>query len=47
MKKKNTKGFCKLSVTIACQPKNINNLINSEYSLDDQIKLPINLIYNN
>ena len=45
--KKNTKGFCKLSVTIACQPKNINNLINSEYSLDDQIKLPINLIYNN
>lgn len=43
--KKNKKGFCKLSVTIACQPKNINNLINSKYSLDNKIKLPDNLHY--
>jgi len=43
--RKNKKGFCKLSVTIACQPKNINNLVNSEYSLDNQIKLPNNLVY--
>lgn len=44
--RKNKKGFCKLSVTIACQPKNINDLINSEYSLDNQMKLPKNLVYN-
>lgn len=43
--KKNKKGFCKLSVTIACQPKNINNLVNSEYSLDNQLTLPSNLLY--
>jgi hypothetical protein len=43
--KKNKKGFCKLSVTISCQPKNINNLINSEYSLDNHMKLPFNLDY--
>jgi hypothetical protein len=43
--RKNKKGFCKLSVTIACQPKNINNLVNSEYSLDSQMKLPKNLIF--
>jgi iron-sulfur-dependent L-serine dehydratase beta subunit len=43
--KKNKKGFCKLSVTIACQPKNIKNLINSEYSLDTPMKLPLNLSY--
>ena len=39
--RKNKKGFCKLSVTIACQPKNINNLENSSYSLDHKMKLPI------
>jgi hypothetical protein len=44
--RKNKKGFCKLSVTIACQPKNIKELVNSEYSLDNQIKLPNNLVYN-
>jgi hypothetical protein len=44
--RKNKKGFCKLSVTIACQPKNINNLVVSKFSLDDQLKLPNNLIYN-
>lgn len=43
--KKNKKGFCKLSVTVACQPKNINNLVNSEYSLDNHMKLPLNLCY--
>jgi hypothetical protein len=42
--RKNKKGFCKLSVTVACQPKNIKDLINSEYSLDDKLKLPNNLI---
>ena len=44
-KKKNKKGFCKLSVTIACQPINIKNLINSKYSLDNPMKLPLNLSY--
>lgn len=44
---KNTKGFCKMSVTIACQPKNIKDLINSNYSLDNISKLPINLVYIN
>jgi hypothetical protein len=43
--KKNKKGFCKLSVTIACQPKKIKNLINSEYSLDNHMKLPLILSY--
>lgn len=43
--RKNTKGFCKLSVTIACQPKNIHNLVNSQYSLDSITKLPNILIY--
>jgi hypothetical protein len=44
-KRKNSKGFCKLSVTIACQPTNISSLVKSEYSLDDKSKLPINLLY--
>jgi hypothetical protein len=43
--KKNTKGFCKLSVTIACQPKNIKDLPKSDYSLDDSSKLPSKLVY--
>ena len=43
--RKNKKGFCKLSVTISCQPKNINNLVNSDYSLDNKMKLPNNLVY--
>jgi len=42
---KNTKGFCKLSVTISCKPKNIKNLVKSNYSLDNNSKLPINLLY--
>lgn len=43
---KNRMGFCKLSVTVACQPKNISrDLVKSGYSLDDKSKLPINLLY--
>jgi hypothetical protein len=44
--KKNTKGFCSLSVTIACQPKDIKKIIQSKYSLDDENKLPLLLNYN-
>jgi len=44
--KKNKNGFCKLSVNISCQPINIKNLANSNYSLDNKINLPMNLIYN-
>ena len=43
---KNKKGFCSLSVTIACQPKNILKLIPSKYSLDNKDKLPTNLQFN-
>jgi hypothetical protein len=43
--KKNVKGFCVLSVTAACQPKNIKTMSNSHFSLDDERKLPNNLIY--
>jgi hypothetical protein len=43
--KQNKKGFCSLSVTIACQPKNIKKLIKSNYSLDNKDKLPSILIY--
>ena len=41
----NKKGFCCLSITIACKPKNINIINKSKYSLDDENKLPICLIY--
>lgn len=45
--RKNKKGYCNLSVTIACKPKKIKkDLIKSKYSLDDKTKLPINLIFN-
>lgn len=43
--RKNNNGFCNLSVIIACQPKHIKKLENSEYSLDNHLKLPKNLIY--
>jgi len=43
--RKNSNGFCKLSVTISCQPKNIKNLIKSNYSLDNISNLPPNLLY--
>lgn len=45
--KKNIKGYCNLSVTIACHPKNITNFIHSKYSLDNINKLPSNLLYYN
>jgi hypothetical protein len=45
--KKNKKGYCHLSVTVACQPKNIKNLTPSNYSLDNIDKLPLRLRYNN
>jgi len=43
--RKNKDGYCSLSVTVACQPKNINSLPISQYSLDDVNKLPPNLSY--
>lgn len=43
--RKNKKGFCSLSVTASCQPKNIKKLIQSNYSLDNKDKLPLSLIY--
>jgi len=44
-KTKNKNGFCDLSVMIACQPKNLNSLASSEFSLDNRMKLPSNLVY--
>lgn len=41
--KKNTKGFCNLSITASCLPKDIRQLNKSPYSLDDKNKLPVNL----
>ena len=38
--RKNSKGFCSLSVTVACKPKNIKSLIKSPYSLDTIENLP-------
>lgn len=46
-KSKNSKGFCKMSVIVACKPKHIKSLTDSKYSLDIQSNLPINLIYTN
>jgi hypothetical protein len=43
--KKNNKGYCNMSVIIACQPKNLKKLNNSNYSLDNYNKLPSNLIF--
>ena len=39
------KDFCNLSVTVACQPKDITKLKQSKYSLDDKDKIPLSLIY--
>ena len=44
-KRENKEGLCDLSVTVACQPKNINFLPKSPYSLDDKNLLPPSLIY--
>jgi hypothetical protein len=43
--RKNNKGFCNISVTVACQPKKIELLNKSIFSLDNINKLPNNLIY--
>lgn len=43
--KKNKKGYCVLSITAACQPKNIKKLEPSKYSLDNKNKLPQNITY--
>lgn len=43
--RKNKNGFYELSITLACQPKNISSLKKSNYSLDNIDKLPINLTY--
>lgn len=45
--RKNNKGYCNLSITIACQPKTIKDLIKSSYSLDNKDKLPLVIYYNN
>lgn len=44
-KRKNKKGYCDISVSVACQPKNIKKLMPSKYSLDNKDKLPPTLIY--
>ena len=38
--RKNTAGYCKLSVMAACQPKRVKSLVVSPYSLDNWEKLP-------
>jgi hypothetical protein len=43
--RKDKDGYCNLSVTVACQPKNINFLPRSLYSLDDENRLPPILSY--
>lgn len=43
-RRKNPKGFCSLSVTLSCIPRNINDLVSSDYSLDDISRIPNNLI---
>ena len=43
--RKNRKGFCDISVTISFLPKSINELMDSNYSLDDKNKIPLNLKY--
>lgn len=44
--RKNKSGFCSMSITVACKPKNIKTLEPSMYSLDDPDKLPINVFHN-
>jgi len=41
----NSRGFCSLSVTASCQPKNIKMFGRSPYSLDSKYTLPVNLTY--
>lgn len=42
-KRKNRQGFCNLSVMAACQPKKINDIEISNYSLDNIERIPLNL----
>ena len=44
---RNKKGYCSISVMASCQPKNIKNIIPSNYSLDCIEKLPPSLVYDN
>ena len=44
-KRKNSKGYCNISVTVACKPINIKNLIISDFSLDNINKIPHNIRY--
>jgi len=43
--RKDTKGFCKLSVIVSCQPKNSKQIIESRYTLDNIKKLPEKLYF--
>lgn len=43
--RKNKKGFCNLSVTVACRPKDINGLECSKFSLDNKNTLPVCMKY--
>jgi len=45
--RKNTKGFCQMSVMAACKPNNIRTLVKSPFSLDSITGLPPLLTYNN
>lgn len=38
--RKNSRGYCSLSVMAACQPKKLQDLPRSPYSLDDTARLP-------
>lgn len=44
-KRSTKKGFCSISVTIACQPKNIRTLTPSNYTLDNKDNIPPILLY--
>jgi hypothetical protein len=43
-KRKDKNGYCKLSVTLSCMPKNIKELKKSNYSIDNIEKIPKVLI---
>ena len=43
--RKNKKGFCELSITASCIPKDIRKLVKSTYTLDNKDNLPSNLLY--
>ena len=43
--RKDSCGFCKLSVTLSCMPQNIKELKNSEFSLDNFNKIPKTLYH--